>query len=138
MSDVTTPELAANLIAVFEGCRLAAYQDTGGVWTIGIGHTGPDVTAGMTITQDQAQALFEQDAAPLFLLVANLPVPHAAALVSFGYNCGRSKLEAVLAGHDTIANPVHYSDRHGNVLAGLMARRRLEECLCALYPTGGQ
>jgi lysozyme len=33
-----TPELIADLKRD-EGCRLRAYQDTGGVWTIGYGHT---------------------------------------------------------------------------------------------------
>lgn len=30
----------------FEGLRLDAYQDCAGVWTIGYGHTGADVTPG--------------------------------------------------------------------------------------------
>jgi len=29
----------------FEGCKLTAYQDQVGVWTIGYGHTGPEVVA---------------------------------------------------------------------------------------------
>lgn len=33
-----TPTIT-DLIASFEGCRLIAYQDKGGVWTIGWGHT---------------------------------------------------------------------------------------------------
>ena len=31
-----------NLIKKFEGCRLTAYQDTVGVWTIGYGTTNVD------------------------------------------------------------------------------------------------
>ena len=46
----------------FEGCVLTAYADQGGVWTIGYGHTGPGVHAGLTITQDQADALLGQAA----------------------------------------------------------------------------
>lgn len=42
----------------FEGCRLSAYADQGGVWTVGYGHTGPGVHAGLTITQDQANIFF--------------------------------------------------------------------------------
>jgi hypothetical protein len=52
--------------------------------------------------------------------------------VSFGYNCGRGALELVLAGHDTIGNPKHCTDRHGNVLTALQSRRRLEEALMLL------
>ena len=48
-----------------EGCKLTAYQDTVGVWTIGVGHTSaagaPEVTPGMTITQEEADALFDRD-----------------------------------------------------------------------------
>ena len=129
---ITVEELAFALIAVLEGLRLAAYQDSGGVWTIGIGHTGPDVHAGMTITEAIALELFQKDAAPLLARVAGIPLVEAAALVSFGYNVGIGALELVLAGHDTIANPKHYTDRHGNVLSGLMSRRRLEELLCVV------
>jgi lysozyme len=45
----------------FEGLRLNAYQDSGGVWTIGYGHTGKDVKRGMTITQEQADDLLKKD-----------------------------------------------------------------------------
>ena len=129
---MTTQELAVDLIACFEGCRLTAYQDTGGVWTVGFGETGPDVTEGVTRTYDEAWAWLQDRVASLLPLVADLPVPHAAALASFGYNCGRGALLNVIAGHDTIANPIHYTDRHGNVLTGLRSRRQLEEALMLL------
>lgn len=38
----------------FEGCKLTAYQDIVGVWTIGYGETGPYVVKGLTITKAQA------------------------------------------------------------------------------------
>ena len=44
-----------------EGVRLKAYQDTGGVWTNGLGHTGPDVFEGQVITKEQALAWFRND-----------------------------------------------------------------------------
>ena len=31
------------IVKEFEGLRLTAYQDSVGVWTIGYGHTGPEV-----------------------------------------------------------------------------------------------
>lgn len=43
-----------------EGVRLKAYQDSGGVWTIGYGHI-KGVKPGMTITKEQADAYLEQD-----------------------------------------------------------------------------
>ena len=44
-----------------EGCRLTAYKDGGGVWTIGVGHTGKDVHSGQTISQFEADELLEMD-----------------------------------------------------------------------------
>ena len=44
-----------------EGCKLTAYQDQKGVWTIGTGHTGEDVYEGLTITQEQADAFLHSD-----------------------------------------------------------------------------
>ena len=45
----------------FEGLRLEAYQDVAGVWTIGYGHTGPELLSGMKITQADADALLRAD-----------------------------------------------------------------------------
>lgn len=131
-------ELSTDLIAVFEGCRLRAYQDSGGVWTIGFGETGPQVVEGATCTYEQARAWLRAQIQWLLPLVGNLPVLQAAALVSFGYNSGRSHLLNVLAGRDTILNPVHSTDRKGNVVPGLVARRKLEAdlYLLALEATG--
>jgi|SRR5215472_3884535 len=48
-----------------EGCKLTAYKDSVGVWTIGVGHTAaagpPEPVSGMTITQEQADAIFDED-----------------------------------------------------------------------------
>ncbi|EAN0238584.1 lysozyme [Salmonella enterica] len=48
-----------------EGCRLTAYQDSRGIWTIGTGHTGKvdgiAIHKGMTITQDTASRLLQDD-----------------------------------------------------------------------------
>lgn len=121
-------ELASALIASFEGVRLKAYQDSGGIWTIGFGHTG-GVVAGMTITMHQAQEFLAQDQHSLWDAVAEVPDLEAVALVSFGYNCGLSKLIAVRDGHATMGQFIH--DHAGNVLPGLVSRRRVEEALMA-------
>lgn len=126
----TLAALAAALISVFEGPeKLTAYRDSGNVLTIGRGHTGPDVTPGLVITHERAVELFAQDEAPLLTLVADCPLIAGAALASFGFNCGRGALAKVLNGADTVSNPVHTTDRHGDVLAGLQSRRRLEALL---------
>jgi len=48
------------LLQEFEGCSLVAYQDQGGTWTIGYGHTR-GVTDGMTCTQERAQEWLGED-----------------------------------------------------------------------------
>ena len=123
---MTSLDLATTLIRVFEGCRLTSYQDSGGIWTIGFGHI-KDVVPNQTITFEEAQALATQDLAPLLKLVDGKPMLAAAGLLSFGYNCGYGSLQHVLAGTAKLSNFIH--DRHGNVLAGLVARRDLEAAL---------
>lgn len=129
-SSPTVEEVAAALIRVFEGLRFTAYRDSGGVWTIGYGHTGPEVKEGLVITQAQAQAYLQADSSEIFKAVKSYNTLAAAALVSFGYNCGLGALERVLAGHAHITDFIH--DKHGNELAGLVSRRALEEILIAL------
>lgn len=85
------------LIKQFEGLRLQAYQDTGGVWTIGYGFTyypnGEPVRPGDTITQAQADEmyiyfynLFAQQVEDL--ITSNINNNQFAALVSLAYNIG--------------------------------------------------
>lgn len=81
------------LIKESEGCELTAYQDVGGVWTIGYGHTGEDVTEGLTISQDRADAMLEADLVHYESCVNNmvdrdLTPNQFSALVSFAYNEG--------------------------------------------------
>ncbi len=53
-------ELAFQKIKEFEGCRLQAYQDAAGVWTIGYGHTY-NVREGDRISQWYADDLLKED-----------------------------------------------------------------------------
>jgi lysozyme len=126
MVPMNVATLAAALIASWEGCRLTAYQDSGGVWTIGFGHTA-GVEPGDTCTPEQAAQWLAVDATPLLALVADEPLVSGAAHVSFGYNCGRGALELVITGKATLAHFVH--DAHGNVLDGLVRRRAAEQAL---------
>jgi lysozyme len=93
-----------NLIKEFEGFAEAipgttsvrAYPDpgTGGdPWTIGYGHTGPDVRPGIVFTQAQAEAALRSDlrgaeAAVLQAVTVALTDNQFAALVSFTFNVG--------------------------------------------------
>ena len=87
-----------------EGLRLDAYQDDGGTWTIGYGHTGslPDGKAiknGSRITQEEAEALLRLDVAVHSQAVRDLlgrtPVSLSQfeALVDFSFNKGATRLE---------------------------------------------
>jgi len=81
------------LIKHFEGCRLTAYQDIAGIWTIGYGHTG-GVTDGMVITQDQADLFLQEDlqgaagAVDAAVEQTTTSDNQFAAMVSLCYNIG--------------------------------------------------
>lgn len=124
---MTAQILAAAMLRSFEGLRLVPYRDSGGVWTVGFGHTGKGVVPGVPITLELATELMAQDSAPLFELVKDEPMIAQASYVSFGYNCGRHALELVLAGKADMMSFVH--DRHGVAMEGLAARRGLEKAL---------
>lgn len=86
-------DLASEIIRAHEGCRLTAYPDKGGVWTIGWGHTGPDVHQGLSWTQAQADAVLRTDTAAAAervssLTSASLSDRQAAALISLTFNIG--------------------------------------------------
>lgn len=133
---MTVAELAAKMIQVFEGCKLKAYWDKDGrVWTIGFGHTR-GVKEGDTCTLEQATTWLAQDCAPLISLVEGRPLIEAAALVSFGYNCGVGALRQVIGGAiqikggQFIKNGSPFGETSGgNQLPGLVARRALEASL---------
>lgn len=86
------------LIQSFEGCELEAYRDIAGIPTIGWGHTGPDVQMGNTITQAEADRLFDEDTDRFEAAVDKHTGGVAtdnqfAALVSFAYNVGAEALK---------------------------------------------
>jgi lysozyme len=76
------------LIKSFEGLRLTAYPDDG--WSIGYGHHG--ATEGQTITQAEADRLFDADVARFERAVATAITRGTQwefdALVSLAYNIG--------------------------------------------------
>lgn len=82
----------------FEGLRLDAYQDAAGVWTIGYGHTGPDVSRGDRISAYWATVLLRRDLRSSEEAVEALGVARTQgqfdALVSFVYNLGIGRLKA--------------------------------------------
>lgn len=129
----------------WESCRLKAYRDSGGVLTIGYGHTGKDVTPGMTITQAKANELFDADIKKFGESVAKTFAGVAInnnqfdALVSFSYNVGAFSVKAPTLMRMVKANPNDPNIRaefmkHVNVrangvlksLPGLVSRRTVE------------
>ena len=133
------------LIKRFEGCRLAAYKDSGGTWTIGYGHT-KGVTAGQTITQAQADAFLVEDcgkaesAVNKYMEKYNFNQNQFDALVSFAFNIG-SIDKLTVNGTRTIAQisdkiPA-YCNCAGKKLQGLVNRRAAEKELFDT-PVSGQ
>ncbi|UGA40291.1 lysozyme [Chromobacterium haemolyticum] len=135
------------LIQQFEGLRLKAYQDAVGVWTIGYGHTGPDVTPGLVITQAQADALLARDLSRFETGVTRLAqVPlnqnQFDALVSFSYNLGLGSLQnstllRLLNQRDyagAAAQFPRWNKAGGKVLLACLTRRRAAEQALFLQP----
>ena len=91
-----------DLLKTFEGCRLVAYPDPGSgdePWSIGYGHTGADVRAGLTISQRQAErwllADLNDSGRALETLLAGVPLSQGQwdALLSFCFNVGAGALQ---------------------------------------------
>ena len=125
------------LIKKFEGCRLTAYQDAVGVWTIGYGHTS-GVKCGQAITQAQAEQYLISDCqkfANYVDSVAYVPITASLndnqrdALISFSFNLGQGNLRKLCAGRSAsqIATAMpQYCNAGGKKLAGLVTRRAAE------------
>ncbi len=87
--------IALEQLKIDEGCRLKAYQDTVGVWTIGYGHTG-GVKKGDVITQKEAEDLLLEDTLRAAVDASSLPVGfdglnavRQAVLINFVFNLGK-------------------------------------------------
>lgn len=130
------------LIKEFEGCKLKAYRDIVGVLTIGYGATGPDVTEGLEITQEEADKRLAADLEQFekgVCRVVKVPLTEnqLAALVSFTYNLGigslwRSTLLQLLNKGDYGGAALEFpkwDHAGGKVVAGLTRRRLAEQAL---------
>ena len=123
-----------------ETLRLTAYKPTPkDKWTIGWGHTGPEVVEGLVWTEQQAELAFWRDVTPAELGVTrNTDVPLTQnqfdALVAFTFNVG---VEA--EAHSTLCKMVNtrnaagiaaewlkWDHQDGEVIQGLLNRRKLE------------
>lgn len=139
LRNMVTGQAGTDLIKKFEGCRLKAYKCPAGIWTIGYGHTGPDVKEGLTITNYQAGALLVGDLHKFenaIKLCVRVPLIQNQfdALVAFTFNVGAGALQKstllkkLNAGDYTgAANEFLKWDKAGGVtLSGLTTRRKEE------------
>ena len=131
---------ALEVIKKFEGCKLEAYQDAIGVWTVGYGHTGYDVHEGLKITQEQADQLLRDDLAHVCTTIDDyVTVPlndnQFSALASFTFNVGVGNfLHSGLLKHLNAGEPksamqslLQWNKAGGKVLEGLTSRREDEK-----------
>lgn len=136
-----TSQKGINLIKQFEGRRLTAYKPvkTEKYFTVGFGHYGADVKAGMVITAAQAEALLKKDIEPIERLLNGLGVTlkqqQFDALVSWIYNLGaanfnsstlRKKILAKASDIEICDQIVKWTRAGGIVLLGLVKRRVAE------------
>ena len=141
-----TSDKGIALLKEFEGCKLTAYQDSVGVWTIGYGWTQPvdgkPIRAGMTIKQETAERLlktglvsYESDVSRL--VKVGMTQGQFDALVSFTYNLGPRSLSTstllrkLNAGDYAGAADefLRWNKAGGKVLNGLTRRREAERAL---------
>lgn len=139
--------ISAHGIAVahyFEDCKLVAYPDPGSKdgkpWTIGWGHTGPEVVKGLVWTQAKADAVFQADLLVREARVARLvkvPLTQGQydALVLFEYNTGSlgtSTLLKMLSAGDyqgAAGQFKRWNKNDGKEMRGLTRRRAAEVAL---------
>lgn len=137
---------ARRIVCEFEGCSLISYPDPGSggaPWTIGWGHTGPEIKQNTRISQAMADGFLIIDlkrmADHLFTILpqaADYSPQQQAALVSFVYNVGPGALaestlkERLDNGEDPLtvvsAELPRWNKASGKVLAGLTRRRKAE------------
>lgn len=159
------PNAAVTLVAKWEGVRLTSYPDpasprartgkgSGAPWTIGYGHTGPDVEEGQTITTAKARALLKEDlkdaarklAAKIGPIVDELTENQYAALLSFVFNLGTGDPKKPEWQIWKLLRARHFDQVHlqfgkfvnagGRKLQGLVNRRADEAKLWAINEPG--
>jgi lysozyme len=134
---------ALDLIKRFESCKLDAYQDPVGIWTVGFGSTGPGIVEGLTISQKTADGMLlghvREVGLELTDLLGNFQLNQNQldALTSLVYNIGignfkSSTLLKYLKMNDykDASNEIlKWNHAGGIVLPGLTTRRLAEQAL---------
>lgn len=145
----TALTIALSLSSYFEGFRLHAYPDSGGVYTICNGHT-EGVKRGQVATDAECEQYQRDDteaaqAAVRRLVKVDMPATREAALIDFTYNLGtgtfaRSSILRKLNAGDTAEacaaiSLYHYVGNQDCLKAsshcsGIVIRREVERWLC--------
>ncbi len=130
-------DIACDLIKKFEGCRLDAYKDLGGKWTIGWGKTS-GVHEGMIITQKEADDALMNYVSSMACFLEFLPTDlnnnQTAAIYSLVYNIGTFRfddsalLKKLRVGDRASAAEefLRWDHIDGKEITGLLARRKAE------------
>lgn len=141
-------EQCYSIIKQFEGCRLKAYKDSAGVWTIGYGTimypNGTRVKGGDKCTQEEAETflkyevILKSQSVNAFTSNYNLTQNQFDALVSFAYNLGIGALQKSTLLKKIKINPndpvieaefMKWVNAGGKKLIGLVKRRQQESDL---------
>lgn len=136
------------LISQFEGCRLKAYKDSAGIWTIGYGTImypdGNKVKEGDIITHEDATTYLKYEislkskSVSAFTSNVVLSQNQYDALVSFAYNVGVGALQKSTLLKKVIKNPndptieaefLKWVKAGGKIITGLKKRRQAESDL---------
>lgn len=150
---LTTPQLfgkpdITDMVTHYEGFQSAPYRCPAGVWTIGYGHTGPDVTESTpAISRDEAMSLLIRDLTEAGSAVLrragdalgkseslDAAVRRFIALTSWTFNLGEGNLASstllkrlhVGRWEDAATEMLRWDKAGGKTLAGLTKRRKTE------------
>lgn len=133
-------EILVKLLKLFEGCKLRAYKDIVGVWTIGYGET-LNVVEGMEWSQEYAEERLRVRAMEFLRgvlkacpMLGSMPPNRLAACASLAYNIGlpgfrgSSVCRLVKSGEIEAAAKkfLLWNKAGGKVVRGLTLRRELE------------
>ncbi len=138
----TLSEKGLTLLKKLEGFSSSTYQDSGGVWTLGYGHT-KGVSEGDICTSLRAEQWLQEDLQWAIETVNTkvhviLTQPQFDALVIFTYNVGLAGFSgsSVLASLNSgagmevvIPNFFHFISAGKKVMSGLINRRAAEAVL---------
>lgn len=136
VKDMKLSQKGSKLIKDFEGFRGKPYKCSGGVLTIGYGHT-QGVKMNQVINRQQADELFKKDIEPFEKEVNkinqkknyNLNQNQFDSLVSFTYNLGQGRLHSLTQNRTKNQLPSGmklYNKAGKKVISGLVNRRNRE------------